>query len=104
MRLTRLIPAVVACAAAPWAMAQSVAPESGVLVTHTNSQQWEVRLISGGQAEQFSGIFESNQPVSAVSGLNAQGRTSAKLLTSTSVGATLSAAANSSDGATFTVG
>jgi hypothetical protein len=100
MRVTRLIAAAVACAAAPWAMAQSAAPESGVLVTHTNSQQWEVRLISGGQAEQFSGIFESDQPITAVRALSLQSKTSAQLLTSNSLGTTLSAG----DSASFTIG
>jgi hypothetical protein len=100
MKLSRLLLAAVTCVGAPWAMAQSSAPASGVLITHANSQQWEIRLISGNPSGQFSGVFESDQRISAVSGVSAQGTTSARLLTSTSLGITLSAG----DGATFTVG
>ena len=104
MKLSRLVLAAAACVVAPWTMAQNVAPASGVLITRTNSQQWEVRLISGNQAEQFSGVFESDQPITAVSGLNLESKDSAKLLTSTSLGVTFSTGPAGVDGATFTVG
>jgi hypothetical protein len=104
MKLSRLLLATVACATAPWAMAQSVAPDSGVLITHVNSQQWEVRLISGSQFEQFSGVFDSDQPITAVKGFSLESKDSVKLLTSTSLGITFSTAAGNVDGATFTIG
>ena len=100
MRLSRLVLAVAACAVAPLAMAQSAVPASGVLITHVNSQKWEVRVISGNQADRFSGVFESNQPIFAVSGINAQGKTSTNLLASKSLGTTLSAGESTS----FSVG
>lgn len=100
MRLSRLVLAVAACAAAPWAMAQSAVPDSGVLITHVNSQTWEVRVISGNQGDRFSGVFESNQPITTVSGSKLQGKAGASLLSSKSLGTTLSAG----DSASFTVG
>ena len=100
MKLSRLLLAAATWLVAPWAIAQSVAPASDVLITHVNSQQWQIRVMSGNQTAQFSGVFESDQPITNVSGLGAQGKDSARLLTPTSLGATLSAG----DGASFTVG
>ena len=46
MKFPRLILAAVALVAAPLAMAATTPPDSGLLITRTNSQQWEIRLMS----------------------------------------------------------
>jgi len=63
MKISRLVLILAASLTAPWAMAQTAPPTSGVLITRTNSEQWELRLISGdSQGEQFSGVIESDLP------------------------------------------
>ena len=84
MKLSRLLLAAAACMVAPWAVAQSVAPPSGVLITHVNSQQWQVRLISGSTAQRFSGVLQASTPITGVKAVLLEGTDSAKLLTATS--------------------
>lgn len=104
MRLSRLTLLLVACAAAPWTMAQTATPTSGVLITRTNSEQWEIRLISGDtQGERFSGVIESDLPFTAMTGVALEGNDSAKLLTPTSIGITLSTRPRHFDGVNFSV-
>lgn len=103
MKLSRLMLAATALVVAPLAMAASTPPDSGLLITRTNSQQWEIRLISGSQAEQFSGIIESDLPFSAVSPVKLESTDSAKLLTATSLGANLATGPGGIDGVNFSV-
>jgi len=100
MKLSRTLLAAAACMVAPWTQAQAVEPASAVLITHVNSQQWQVRLISNDQTGQFSGVFESDQPITAVGNLGTQGTGGVKLLGSTSLGTTLAAG----EGAAFSIG
>jgi hypothetical protein len=48
---------------APFAMAATTPPVSGMLITQVNSQQWQIRLITADTVERFSGIMESDQPI-----------------------------------------
>jgi hypothetical protein len=103
MKLSQLMLAATALVVAPLAMAASTPPDSGLLITRTNSQQWEIRLISGSQAEQFSGVVESDLQISAVTPLKLESTDSAKLLTPTSLGATLATGPGGIDGVNFSV-
>lgn len=103
MKLSRLLLAAAACAVAPWVMAQNAAPTSGVLITRVNSEQWEIRLIGGATAGQFSATIESNMPISNVSGVRLENRDSAKLLSPNTLGTTLAVSAGETDGVNFTV-
>ncbi len=87
----------------PFAMAASTTPDSGVLITRLNNQQWQIRLIGGSSAERFSGVVDSNMPFSKVSRANAANADSAKLMTSTSLGTTLNVQAGGVDGVDFSV-
>jgi len=103
MKLSQLMLAATTLVVAPLAMAASAPPDSGLLITRTNSQQWEIRLISGSQAEQFSGVIDSDLPFSAVSPVKLESKDSAKLLTATSLGTTLATVPGGVDGVNFSV-
>ncbi len=104
MKLSALLVLALGFVLAPFAMAASAPPDSGLLVTHVNSQQWQVRLISGTTAQRFSGVLQSSAPITGVQAVKLEGNDSAKLLTATSLGATFSAWPGRSDGVNFTVG
>jgi len=59
MKFSSMMFLALATILSPFANAASTAPESGLLITRVNSQQWQVRLIAGGSAQQFSGVLES---------------------------------------------
>ena len=104
MTYSRLILSLGAFLAAPWAMAQTAPPTSGVLITRTNSEQWEIRLISGSsQGDRFSGVIDSDLPFTAVSGASLESTDTAKLLTPTSIGTTLTTRPGAIDGVNFSV-
>ena len=73
----------------PFAMAASTTPDSGVLITRLNNQQWQIRLIGGSTSERFSGVVESSLPFSKATSANAANVAGAKLMTSTSLGTSL---------------
>ncbi len=104
MKFSALLFLTLSSALAPFAMAQSVAPESGLLITHVNSEQWRIRLISGTTTQQFSGVMESDMPITAVQGVLLESTDSAKLLTPNSLGATFATTPGGIDGVNFTVG
>ena len=93
LALSILLPAFV--------MAQSRPPDGGLLITHVNSEQWQIRLIAGAASQQFSGVVESDRPITSVRGSRLGSTGSAKLLTSTSLGAILSAEPGGADGVSF---
>ncbi len=103
MKLFRLMVLSLATVASPFVMAASTPPDSGVLITRLNNQQWQIRLIGGSSAERFSGVVDSNMPFSKVGGVNAASADSAKLMTSTSLGTTLNVQAGGVDGVDFSV-
>lgn len=85
-------------------LAQGLPPDSGLLITRVNSEQWRIRLIAGPTDQQFSGIVESNLPIKSVRGSPLASAASAKLLTPTSLGAILAAPAGTTDGVSFSAG
>jgi len=94
---------ILGIALAPVALAQSASPSGGVLITRIDSAHWQVRLIAGGNAEQFSAVLESDLPISAVTGLKGATTTNARLLDATSLSATLVASPESVDAVNFSV-
>jgi hypothetical protein len=87
----------------PFAMAASTAPDSGLLITRVNSEQWQIRLIAGGTAQQFSGVVESDRPIFATQSVESASVNSAQQLTATSLGTTLAAQPGSVDAMSFTM-
>ena len=81
------------------------APRNGLLITHVNSRQWQLRLIAGSAAQQFSGMVESSTPNTAVSsvGVQLESADSAKLLSPTTLSTTLGAWPGGFDGVDFSV-
>ena len=102
MKLSGLRLVAVGCLLLPCAMAYGRSPDSGLLITRVNSEQWQIQLIAGSAREQFSGVVESDMPITAVRGTRLERTDSAKLLTSTSLGTIFSVAPGGVDGVTFT--
>ena len=83
------------------ALSQSRPPDSGLLITRINSEQWQIRLIAGSTDQQFSGVVESDVPITAVRSTRLASTDSARLLTPTSLGAIFTVRAGGVDGVTF---
>src|SRR6478752_7506918 len=103
MNFYRILFLCFATVLSPFAMAASTAPDSGLLITRLNNQQWQIRLIGGSTAERFSGVIESSLPFSKATSTNVANANGAKLMTSTSLGTTLDVQPGGSDGVDFTV-
>ncbi len=103
MKISTLMVLALSFVLAPVAMAAS-APTSGLLITPINSQQWQIRLISAGTVQRFSGVFDSDHQITGVQSYRLESADSAKLLTPSSLGTTLTAWPGGTDGVNFTVG
>ncbi|HET7203332.1 MAG TPA: hypothetical protein VFI92_08185 [Steroidobacteraceae bacterium] len=77
--------------------------ENGLLVSRKNSEQWQLRLISSTEQQQFSGVVESTLPFDAASGVNLENADSARLATSRTLNTSLAAWPGHSDGVDFEV-
>jgi hypothetical protein len=101
MKLSGLMFLVLSSLLLPFASAQGLPPDSGLLITRINSEQWQIRLIAGAASQQFSGVVESDLPIAGVRSMKAASTDSTKLLTSTSLGAIFAVQAGGVDGVTF---
>jgi hypothetical protein len=98
-RLFRLA-ALLAITLAPLsALPASTVPDGGLLVTRVNSEQWELQLVGGSQARQFTGSLSSTEPVYASSARPQ----SSSVITSSELGLTLNAVAGGTDYLRFSV-
>ena len=105
MKFSTLIVFTLSSILAPFVIAQAAtAPTSGLLITHVNSQQWQIRLISGTDQQRFSGVMESDNPITNVQGYALESGDVAQLLTPNSLGATFATWPGGTDGVDFTVG
>ncbi len=104
MKISSLMVLVFGLLLAPFAMATGVPPTGGLLITHVNSQQWQVRLISGSTMQRFSGTLDSDLAITDLQPVMLESSDSAKMVTATSVGATFAAWPGHSDGINFTTG
>ena len=94
---------ITACALVSLTASAGAAPDGGLLITRSNSQQWQLRLIAGSTAGQFNGIVESDLPFSAVNGVRLAAPDSVQLQSPTVLGATLASRPGSIDGVNFSV-
>ena len=88
---------------ASFAGAQSVPPASGLLITQVNSQQWRIRMTSATSISRFSGVLESDMPITGVQSFQLENGDSAKLATANSLGATFAVWPGGTDGVDFTL-
>jgi len=102
MKISSLVVLAFGLLAAPFAMAAGMPAGGGLLITHVNSQQWQVRLISGTDPQGFSGTLDSNLAITGLQGVLLESNDSAKMLTSSSVGANMKAWPGRYDGFNFT--
>jgi hypothetical protein len=84
------------------AMAQSIAPDNGLLITRLSSAQWQIQLIAGSTSERFSGVVESDLPITASQSFGLESTDSAKMLTPTKLGATFTVQPGGVGGVKFT--
>ncbi len=103
MKLFRMMFFVFAAVFSSFTMAASTTPDSGLLITHLNNQQWQIRLIGGSSAQQFSGVIDSSLPFMTATGVTGLSANSAKLMTASSLGTTLAVQPGGTDGANFSV-
>ena len=103
MKIARLVTSTVASLFALLAMAASGPPEGALLISHLNSQQWQLRLIGGTTGQQFSGVVESSTPFTAVNGVPPHDFDNAKLWSPTTLAATLTPGPGGLDHMDFSV-
>ncbi len=85
----------------PFAMAERLPPDGGLLITRVNSEQWQIRLIAGTASRQFSGIVESDLPIKPALSTSADSIASARLITPTALGAKFAVSPGGIDGVKF---
>jgi hypothetical protein len=97
--LTRIAAILVFAASPLSALHAAMVPDGGLLVTRLNSEQWELRLIAGGQSREFTGNLTSTEAVYASSAKPQ----SSTILGPTELGLTMSAVAGGTDVVRFSV-
>jgi hypothetical protein len=103
MKFSGLTALIVASLFASIAIADRGPQQAALLITHIDSQQWQLRLVGGSNGDRFSGVVESNAPFLSVNGAAPHDSASAKLWTSTALGATLTPGSTGADRMSFTV-
>ena len=103
MKLSRSIAGIFASLLTSLASAAGAPSDSALLITQLNSQQWQLRLIQGGNGQRFNGVIESSAPFAAVSGLQPRGADNVKLWSPSTLGANLSSGPGGVDRLNFTV-
>lgn len=103
MKFSRTMFLALASVLSPLTIAASTTPDSGLLITRVNNQQWQIRLIAGDSAQRFSGVLESSLPFERAVSATSTSAESAKLLSANSLGTTLNVAAGGTDGVDFSV-
>jgi hypothetical protein len=59
MKLSRLMTAIGASFVTCLASGASAPSDGALLITQLNSQQWQLRMIHGGNGQRFNGVIES---------------------------------------------
>ena len=88
--------------AASLAASGSAPPDSGLLITRVNAQQWQLRLIAGSSAQQFSGVLESSMPFVSVHPVQLESTDSATLSSPTTLSMTFASWPGGLDGVDVT--
>ena len=101
MKASGLACLIVGSMLAPIAPATAATPGSALLITRIDNEQWQLRLVAGGADAQFSGVVESDRPISGVRSANPAAAAKARLSSATSLGTTLAASAGGVDGVSF---
>ena len=94
---------LLATLAAPLASAATTAPDNGLLISRTTSQTWQVRLVSGTQPQQFSGVVDSSIAFTSATSVQLEGADAATLTLPNQLSLTLATWKGGSDAANFTV-
>jgi hypothetical protein len=81
----------------------SAQPDSGLLISRTTNEQWQIRLIASDQPQQFNGVIESTVPFKSATSLQPDGLDEVRLDTAGTLTTTLSAWPGRMDGVQFEV-
>ena len=100
LKFNALLLLLVTSVVSPLALAQ---PDSGLLISRSNSQDWQVRLVGGTEAQQFSGVLESSMPFRYVRAATTAGANGAQLTAPTSLNLNLTAGPGGSEQVDFAV-
>ena len=103
MKFSRVMVLALASVLSPLTIAATTTPDSGLLITRINNQQWQIRLIAGDSAQRFSGVLDSSLPFERAVSATSTSAESAKLMSANSLGTTLNAQAGGTDGVDFSV-
>lgn len=103
IRPTALILVMLASTFASVTTAAAATPSSGLLVSHTSGDSWQVRLISGPVAQKFSGTVDSSTAFASVSSVKLESKDSAVLSSPKTLSFAFATYPNRSDGADFSV-
>jgi len=101
--LNALILLALAFALSPLTMAATTSPDGGLLITRTSSETWQVRLIAGSTAKQFSGTVESSVPFSTTSSVKLETADSVSLSSPGALSAMMTVYPKGVDGVDFSV-
>ena len=88
-------------ALSPFVAAHGQQPDNGLLISHTSSVGWQIRMIAGANAQQFSGVVESNLPFDTTSVKKLESADRALLTSSTTLSTTLFVLPGGTDGVDF---
>ncbi len=100
LKFNALLLLLVTSVVSPLALAQ---PDSGLLISRSNSQDWQIRLVGGTEAQQFSGVLESSMPFRYVRAATTAGAEGAQLTAPASLNVNLAAGPGGSDQVNFAV-
>ena len=100
LKFNALLLLLVTSVVSPLTLAQ---PDSGLLISRSNSQDWQLRLVGGTEAQQFSGTLESSMPFRYVRAATTAGAEGAQLTAPASLNVNLTAGPGGSDQVNFAV-
>src|SRR5262245_9357685 len=101
MKLNGLVFSLLVSALAPFANAQTQTPTSGLLISRDGAEGWQIRMIAGSQAQEYTGVIDSSGGFDSYVAANLESADSATLLNDTQLSAKFSVWPNGTDGVDF---
>jgi hypothetical protein len=103
MKRTVLMFLILMTTLSPFTAARSQALDNGLLISHTSSDSWQIRMIAGAEARHFSGVVESSVPFDSMSAVKLESADDATLSSTNLLSATFEVWPGGSDGVDFSV-
>src|SRR5215210_5926768 len=90
-------------ALSPFMTAHGEEAASGLLISRTSSERWEIRAVGGAAGQSFSGVVEASVPFRSVNGVSLEQGDAAGLSSPNLLSATFEIGSGDSDGVNFSV-